>query len=83
MSSKVLAARLAEALAKARKRFNGIVSRDPLDIQVRELPNGVCEVVCFPDSRQATRLVGKGLQRGADGVVVVASAPDWPSLLGS
>lgn len=70
-------------LRRARRLFYGVVSRDPCDINLRELPDGTCEVIAFIDPEQDKRLAAKGLSRGADGVVVVASAANWISLLGS
>lgn len=74
---------LSPMLRRARQVFWGVVSRDPRDICLRELPDGTCQVVAYPDENEAKRLVVKGLLRGADGVVVVAAAANWTALLGS
>ena len=70
---------LREMLPRARRMFSKLFS-DPRDIQLRELPDGTCEVVCYPDEREYKRLVVKGFVRGTDGAVVVASASSWISL---
>lgn len=75
--------KLSTMLRRARKLFYGVVSRDPRDIHLRELPDGTCEVICFPDEREMVRLTAKGLQRGVDGAVVIVSAANWIQLLGS
>lgn len=71
-------------LRKARQMFYGVVSRDPQEINLRELPDGTCQVIFFsvPNAKHMAKLAEKGLVPGADGVVVVAQGPNWISLLG-